>query len=108
MLRDLKVAKMGESVLRQMRQFGSGAPKWADPVELTVGDKFYLAGFYDISTDRPVGMSVGYIPWRSMIEYCQFYGASTDETERFVQIIKAIDAVYVAESCKGDSKDGSK
>ena len=52
--------------------------------------------FRDLSTDRPVGLDRGAIPWRSIDAYAMRYGLVGDDFERFVGIIRAMDDAYLA------------
>lgn len=41
---------------------------------LLPGLDLYFAAYNDLSYDRPFGMSVGPIPWSSIIKWCQLHG----------------------------------
>lgn len=71
-------------------------PAWyEDEPELESSDVFYLKGFHDLSTCRSIGMGMGPIPWRDIIEYAGFYRLDEDITEAFVDIIREMDTAYL-------------
>lgn len=52
--------------------------------------------FWALSTDRPVGMAQGAIPWTSIDRYAARYGISNDEFDRFHDLIRALDAAFLS------------
>lgn len=60
-----------------------------------VGDDFYLNAFYELSTCRQIGMSLGPIPWTAIIEFAEFSGLDSEILPVFVLSIRAMDAVYL-------------
>ena len=75
---------------------GNKPPPWAfsEPYVLQ-GDEFYLSAFYELSTCRDVGWGVGPIPWRDIILYAEFAELDYELLSGFVQIIRALDTVYM-------------
>lgn len=57
---------------------------------------FDAAAFYALSSDRPVGLARGPIPWRSIHFFAERYGLDVDEFDRFAAVIRAMDAAYLA------------
>lgn len=52
--------------------------------------------FWELSTDRPFGMSaVGPIPWSSKDRYARGLGLEDEDLEDFVFLISALDEVYL-------------
>jgi hypothetical protein len=52
--------------------------------------------FGQLTTDRPVGVTRGAIPWGSIDRYAARYGIEDDDFDDFVQLIRAMDAVWLA------------
>ena len=48
-----------------------------------------------LSTDRPAAFDRGAIPWRSIDAFAARYGLVGDDFDRFVRIIRAMDAAYL-------------
>ncbi|WP_210482755.1 phage tail assembly chaperone [Microvirga antarctica] len=66
--------------------------------------QLYWDAFWELTSDRPVGMSVGPIPFSSIARWAQCYGMSAvDNLERLRVIVRALDG----ESLKhGRTKSG--
>ena len=52
--------------------------------------------FAQLSTDRPVGLARGAIPWSSIDRYAARHGIDGDDFNRFCALIRAMDAAYLA------------
>ena len=52
--------------------------------------------FAQLSTDRPVGLTRGAIPWCSLDRYAARYRIEGEDFDRFCRLIRAMDAVYLA------------
>lgn len=65
------------------------------------GDEFYLSAFWDLCTERSIGMSVGPIPWNRIREYSEFAGLDRPNAFAFAAIIRKLDATYL-EHLRGD------
>jgi hypothetical protein len=74
-------------------------PCVASRVELLPFLQFEWNAFAALSTDRPVGLDRGAIPWRSIHHFGERYGLVGDEFERLASLIRAMDAVYL-EHCR--------
>jgi len=70
-------------------------PCVANTLELPSHLSFEALAFRELSTDRPVGLDRGAIPWRSIDAYAARYGLVGDDFDRFVRIIRAMDAAYL-------------
>lgn len=58
--------------------------------------EFVYRAFWELSTDRQVGMGLGGIPWSSINAYAERYGiASIDDFDHFASLIRATDAAYL-------------
>lgn len=74
---------------------------------LLPGDEFYITAFYELSTCRSYGWSLGPIPWRDIIYYADFAVLDEDLLPVFVQSIRAMDTVYL-EYVKKKTPEGKK
>jgi hypothetical protein len=52
--------------------------------------------FDQLSTDRPVGLSRGAIPWSSIDRYAVRHSIKAEDFDRFCRLIRAMDAAYLA------------
>lgn len=69
-------------------------PSWfLDRPELLDGDEFYIKAFWELSTGRQIGFSLGPIPWDQILLYAQMHGI--DDIEAFVEIIRALDSTHL-------------
>lgn len=59
------------------------------------GDEFYMKAFWDLSTERQLGMGVGPIPWSRIFQYGNFYQLDEDLLDPFIQIIREMDNGYL-------------
>jgi hypothetical protein len=57
---------------------------------------FEWEAFAELSTDRPVGLTHGAIPWSSIHNYALRYGIEGDDFVRFAHLIRAMDAVWLS------------
>lgn len=58
--------------------------------------EFVFSAFWELSTDRPVGMGIGAIPWSSINSFAVRHGIEQiDDFEQFSFLIRAIDAEYL-------------
>lgn len=65
----------------------------------------YYSAFWKLSTDRPIGMGVGQIPWSSLDRYAQREGIDEDEFVRFEYLIRVMDDAYLEHANKPKPKD---
>ena len=56
---------------------------------------FYYSAFSELSTDRQIGMSEGWIPWGSIDRYAHRYGLTGWDFERFRILIRGMDIEYI-------------
>ena len=77
----------------------------ANAPELGLGLEFFYEAFLELSTCRAVGFGVGPIPWVAMDRYARRYGVAGEDFDRFRQLIRALDEVFMAHANKG--KEGS-
>lgn len=57
---------------------------------------FVWSAWWELHTDRPIGMAVGPIPFTAIDAYAGRYGiGALDAFEAFAGLIRAMDAVYL-------------
>lgn len=59
--------------------------------ELGRGLHFYLEAYYELLTERQIGMAVGFIPWSSILRYAQYLELDENEFEVFQSHIRALE-----------------
>ena len=75
---------------------GQPIPEWLQNEPLLLpGDEFYMSAFYELSTCRSYGWTLGPIPWRDIIFYAQYAGLEEDLLPVFVRSLRAMDTVYM-------------
>lgn len=50
-----------------------------------------LAAWGDLSTCRPIGMTVGPIPWTAIVQWCEFHGLDDEASAVLVHVIRTLD-----------------
>lgn len=85
-----------QSIAKMAIRMGGELPeRIANAPKLTLGLSFYLQAFFDLDADRAIGMSIGRIPWTSVLSYASFHELDTDETELLIKYVEAIDTTYL-------------
>lgn len=76
---------------------------------LAIGLDVYLNAYQELCYDRPVGLSVGPIPWSSIIKWCQLHELhDINDIDTFIRYIRKLEQVdqEIAERKKGKGNDG--
>lgn len=60
------------------------------------GSGFYLSAFWELNSDRPVGMAVAPIPFGAIDRFASRNGIEDEEFELLVRTIRAMDATAMA------------
>lgn len=67
---------------------------YLDRPKVAPENEFFWHAFWDLNTERQIGMSAGPIPFSAIGAYADRYGIrSVDEFDRFKSIIRAMDSV---------------
>jgi hypothetical protein len=76
---------------------GRPPPDWFenDNVVLPAAAEFYMAAFWDLSTCRPMGMTVGPIPWDKIQAYAEFADLNRELAQVFGIVIRRMDIVFM-------------
>jgi hypothetical protein len=74
--------------------------------ELTIQEGIYLSAWYDLSTERPIGMAEGPIPRSKIKDYgTDDLGLIGDELELFVSIMCRVDGGYLSNENEVNKSD---
>lgn len=75
---------------------GRKQPDWfVDGPDLFQGDLFFLQAFNELNTCRAVGMSIGAIPWRDIMNYAEYHNLDEYMTEVFLSVMRDMDNAYL-------------
>ena len=55
----------------------------------------YLQAFWDLSTCRSIGMSLGPIPWDAIVRYMEYHQIPDELHETFLAAMTVMDATYL-------------
>lgn len=72
--------------------------------ELMAGLEFVMRAFYDLSTDRQIGMAPGPIPFSSIARYGELFEMATGELMEFKYMIVRMDDAYLEYLSKKNGK----
>ena len=67
-----------------------------DEPELMPGLHMIYNGFWNISTDRQVGMSLGPLPHTAIREYAKEYNLPEEDADDFRRLVRAMDGFYLS------------
>lgn len=71
-------------------------PEWfLERPLLLEGEQFYLEAFWELSTERAIGWSIGPIPWRAIRSYGYDAKLDDDVLRVFCRVIRELDEVYL-------------
>lgn len=60
--------------------------------ELDPGESILHRAYHELSTCRPIGMSLGPIPWLAMLEWASYHELGRTETDLMINILRRVDA----------------
>ena len=87
---------MEDAVYKEHFRSGQKLPKAvAEAPRLYIGLDMYLTAFFELTTDRQNGMSVGFIPWTSRLNYARLLKLNDMDTQEFIYIIGRMDSAYI-------------
>ena len=69
-------------------------------------NRFYWESFFELSTERQIGMGAGPIPRSAIVAYAKESGIDGDRYDVFHRIIRALDAEYL-KLANPSGKDGT-
>lgn len=91
------MGKLEQQIARQA--FLANAPmpgKIANAPSLELGLDLYLSAFFDLESDRQIGMGIGPIPWNVVNEYAKTYHFDDEQSTKLFRYVKAMDVVYLS------------
>lgn len=92
-------------MLLERKRDGLPTPALDRRPALLPGLDFYLLAYDELIYDRPMGMTVGPIPWSSIDRWAVRNGVGNDEFNTLVNHIRAMEnAVYLFEQRKQEGK----
>jgi hypothetical protein len=92
----LEIGSVEQNIIKQAIRFGQPIPeRIANAPKLRQGLQLYMQAFFELDTERSIGMAVGRIPWTSIIDYAKAYEFSEEQTADFVYFIRAMDNAHL-------------
>lgn len=82
-----------QSEIAAYLKFDQDIPETLFPPDLHDIEEHVWEAFWNLSTDRPVGMGPGQIPWSSISRMAEEFKAMGEKT--FHRLIRAMDATYL-------------
>jgi hypothetical protein len=62
---------------------------------LRKGLELYFNAFFELDSERQNGMSIGRIPFTSMLRYASFYGFDFEQTELLLFYVQQMDNAHI-------------
>lgn len=93
-----------KKIIEDYERFGQEVPKGLTPPELNDVEWSLWRAFWDLSTDRQIGMAAGPIMWTSISRYAPSTGLGM---QVFSSIIRAMDDAYLGHK-SGEGKKFSR
>ena len=94
--------------MTQCQKSGRELPEaMQDAPSVDPGLTLYYKAFWELHTCRPVGMSVGAIPWMAMADYARALGFDAEQTDLLFHHVRRMDDAYlkkVASDMKASEK----
>ena len=82
--------------IEQGLEKGRQPPDWfMEDMELGPMEVFYIRQFFDLSTERQIGMAIGPIPVSKIKEYGKRAGLEPDVLMVYEYVMKAMDNAYL-------------
>ena len=81
-----------EAAIRKGRSLPAWYLLWTEPLP---GDDWFMGAFWDLSTERPIGMGSGPIPWSALLRYAAYAGLTPGTMLLFRTVIHAMDREYL-------------
>ena len=54
-----------------------------------------ISSFYDLSTDRSMGMGIGPIPYSAIIRFITYWDLEQESADLLIEVVKAMDSLYM-------------
>lgn len=59
------------------------------------GLDIYYSAFWELNTDRQVGMGLGPIPYSSIRNYCKDRGLGGDQSDNMMRLLRKMDSEFI-------------
>jgi hypothetical protein len=69
---------------------------------------FAFDAFWELNTDRPMGMGIGPIPSRAIREYAKDHALSGEPLDDFLGWVRVLDGEYIKRLTPKDEKPGKR
>ncbi len=90
-----------QTIIKQAIRQGLPIPKKiAEAPELDFGLQFYLHAFYELESERPVGIDIGPIPRSAVKDYALELEMDADEFDDLYFHIRALDVTFLKHRAK--------
>ena len=98
-----------QSIAKQAVMAGNKIPeKILNAPQVNTGLELYFNAFFELESERQIGMSIGPIPWSSINEYSKVYNLSTEQKECLFYFVRKLDRVYLRKVNNDNSSSTSK
>lgn len=86
-----------KNIVKQAFRFGTPLPeRIKNAPSLRIGLSLYYEAFFELDSERSIGMMLGSIPRSKIIDYADRYEFGYELTEDFVYLIRAMDNAHLA------------
>ena len=83
---------MEQNIVNQAKRLGQPIPDGiANAPRLNLGLELYLQAFYDLDSERTIGLSLSPIPWSAIHNYCECNLLGEEQTENMHYFIRRMD-----------------
>jgi hypothetical protein len=76
-----------------------------DEPDLLQGLDLYYNAFWELSSDRQVGMSAGPIPYSSIVTYCREWGLDEELSSNMLKLVRKMDGHFLEWQDKQSKKN---
>lgn len=83
---------------------GENTPAFKNRPTLLPGLDFYFTAYRELRYDRPVGITLGPIPWSSIVKWGELHGLDVDDITVLEHHIRAMESVAAAFEAKREEK----
>jgi hypothetical protein len=92
----LTQAPIEQRIIRQCFRERSPLPdKIANAPKMRLGLELYYGSFWDLSSCRVTGWSLGPIPWTAIHDYARAYGFDEEQTDDLIYYVRELDIAYL-------------
>lgn len=82
--------------MEQLEAKGAPLPEWyREEPEISEEALFYITAFWELSSCRDFGYSIGPIPWTAIISYAREVGLDSSMRPVFSAVIRELDEAYL-------------